>query len=98
MISEQLLEILACPVDGRGLHLQGTELICDSGHKFMVEDDIAVLTAAVRREALPRNMKPCPTVSADGSIDRFVNEWLVNTNGNLYWRARGALRRYPIPD
>jgi SAM-dependent methyltransferase len=33
----------------------------------------------------------------DGSTDAFVDDWLVNTNGNLYARARGKLKRYPIP-
>jgi ubiquinone/menaquinone biosynthesis C-methylase UbiE len=26
-----------------------------------------------------------------------VDDWLVNTNGNLYWKARGRLKRYSIP-
>lgn len=26
-----------------------------------------------------------------------MNDWIVNTNGNLYWRMRGRLPRYPIP-
>lgn len=50
-------------------------------------------------------MGPCPHPD-DGAhtgawaepIDPFVNDWIVNTNGNLYWRARGRLPRYPIPD
>ena len=30
-------------------------------------------------------------------MDPFVNDWIVNTNGNLYWSSRGKLLRYPIP-
>ncbi|GEM_PF-4423915 len=30
--------------------------------------------------------------------DTFVNEWIVNTHGNLYWHLRGHLPRYPIPE
>jgi SAM-dependent methyltransferase len=47
------------------------------------------------------HMPPCPQSGADGqpeAIDSFVNDWIVNTNGNLYWRARGRLTRYPIPE
>ena len=29
-------------------------------------------------------------------MDPFVNDWIVNTNGNLYWSSRGKLPRYPI--
>lgn len=48
-------------------------------------------------------MGPCPHAdenggSRDQQIDTFVNDWIVNTNGNLYWRVRGKLPRYPIPN
>jgi len=41
-------------------------------------------------------MEPCH-IEPTASVDPFVNDWLVNTNGNLYWRVRGKLQRYPIP-
>lgn len=53
-----------------------------------------------RTEPIPLNLPPCPKFpreSASQSIDPFVNDWIVNTNGNLYWRVRGRLPRYPIP-
>lgn len=43
-------------------------------------------------------MEPCHFGNEPTSVDRFVNDWVVNTNGNLYRRARGKLSRYPIPE
>lgn len=60
-----------------------------------------IFTDRPRREPVPLNMPPCPQFAHDGTasqrIDTFVNDWIVNTNGNLYWRVRGRLSRYPIP-
>lgn len=60
-----------------------------------------VFTDHARREPVPLNMPPCPQSARNGvgsqPIDPFVNDWIVNTNGNLYWRMRGRLPRYPIP-
>jgi 2-polyprenyl-3-methyl-5-hydroxy-6-metoxy-1,4-benzoquinol methylase/uncharacterized protein YbaR (Trm112 family) len=92
-----VIGVLACPVDQSGLRVHDAELLCDRGHKFAVENGIPILTDAVRREAVPQNMAPCRHRDQESSIDPFVSDWLVNTNGNLYWRARGSLRRYPIP-
>jgi 2-polyprenyl-3-methyl-5-hydroxy-6-metoxy-1,4-benzoquinol methylase len=84
-------------VDHTDLHIQDGELACERCHQFFVEQGIPVLTDQVRREAIPGNMEPCRSLDQGDSIDPFVSDWLVNTNGNLYWRARGNLRRYPIP-
>ncbi len=98
MIREQLTAILACPLDRGNLREQGETLICEQGHVFPVEGGIPIFTDAVRREAVPKNMEASPRgPGQDGSIDAFVNDWLVNTNGNLYRGARGRLKRYPIP-
>ncbi len=59
-----------------------------------------MFTEHPRREPVPLNMPPCPASAKDEAgphIDSFVNDWIVNTNGNLYWRVRGRLPRYPIP-
>lgn len=61
-----------------------------------------MFTPHPRREPVPLNMPPSTALQraeAGGApIDAFVNDWVVNTNGNLYWRARGRLPRYPIPN
>jgi len=92
-----LTEVVACPWDRTNLRPYNGGFICEDGHEFAVENDIPILTDAVRREAVPANMAPCPHDLEDASVDAFVNDWIVNTNGNLYWRARGRLPRYPIP-
>jgi 2-polyprenyl-3-methyl-5-hydroxy-6-metoxy-1,4-benzoquinol methylase/uncharacterized protein YbaR (Trm112 family) len=98
LIREQLTAILACPLDRGSLRAQGETLICERAHVFPIEGGIPIFTDAVRREAVPKNMAPSPQVAGqEGAIDAFVNDWVVNTNGNLYRGARGRLKRYPIP-
>jgi SAM-dependent methyltransferase len=98
LICEQLTKILACPSDRSNLRAQDETLACERGHVFPVEGGIPIFTDAVRREATPKNMESVARgLEQDGAIDPFVNDWLVNTNGNLYRRARGRLTRYPIP-
>jgi 2-polyprenyl-3-methyl-5-hydroxy-6-metoxy-1,4-benzoquinol methylase len=98
LVCEQLTKILACPLDQSNLHPQDETLVCEHGHTFVVEGGIPIFTDAVRREAIPKNMEASrPEAGRSSDIDPFVDDWLVNTNGNLYWRARGRLTRYPIP-
>jgi 2-polyprenyl-3-methyl-5-hydroxy-6-metoxy-1,4-benzoquinol methylase len=92
-----MIRVLACPADQTDLRVHDGGLVCDRGHQFLVENGVPILTDNVRREVVPQNMAPCQHLEQDISIDPFVSDWLVNTNGNLYWRARGNLRRYPIP-
>jgi SAM-dependent methyltransferase len=77
-------------VDGR--------LRCDAGHDVPVERGVPIFTREVRREATPSNMAPLPAQRSPGAVDPFVDDWIVNTNGNLYWSLRGRMPRYPIPD
>jgi SAM-dependent methyltransferase/uncharacterized protein YbaR (Trm112 family) len=104
-LNDALLGILACPHDHTKLRLESNTLVCERAHQFPLEDGIPIFAENPRREPIPLNMGPCPHPS-DGAhsaarsepIDPFVNDWIVNTNGNLYWHARGQLPRYPIPD
>jgi 2-polyprenyl-3-methyl-5-hydroxy-6-metoxy-1,4-benzoquinol methylase/uncharacterized protein YbaR (Trm112 family) len=93
----QLREILACPCDHKILQSVGGNLICPNGHRFMIENGIPVFLEHPRRELIPSNMGRCKRENEHSEIDPFVDDWLVNTNGNLYWKARGRLKRYPIP-
>lgn len=63
-----------------------------------MEQGVLVFADSPRRELVPLNMGSCRHPGGNESIDSFVNNWIVNTNGNLYWRVRGALPRYPIPN
>src|SRR5215469_1689954 len=92
-----LLQVLACPLDRTSFQAENGYLSCRNEHRFAVENGIPVLTEHPRRELVPRNMEACKRENERSLIDRFVDDWLVNTNGNLYWNARGRLKRYPIP-
>ena len=97
MIDSKVLEVLCCPEDGEKLHSTGGELACRLGHAIPIEQGVPVFTRQPRREPAPSNMDPLPESERLGAVDRFVDDWIVNTNGNLYWHLRGKLRRYPIP-
>ncbi|HEV2224255.1 MAG TPA: methyltransferase domain-containing protein [Candidatus Acidoferrales bacterium] len=104
-LNDALLRILACPHDHTKLRLEGNALVCERAHEFPFEDGIPIFAENPRREPVPLNMGPCPhpddgaRAAARGEpIDPFVNDWIVNTNGNLYWPVRGRLPRYPIPN
>src|SRR5690242_8017749 len=93
------LDALACPLDHSSLEPAGKDLVCQQGHKFEVEQGYPVFAKSPRREIVPGNMGPKPPVNDDhAAVDSFVDDWIVNTNGNLYWSARGRLKRYPIPE
>jgi len=99
LVRERLTKILACPSDGGALRERDGALVCERGHSFAIEGEIPIFTSAVRREAVPKNMAPSAhATGAESGVDPFVNDWVVNTNGNLYKRARGRLKRYPIPE
>jgi len=93
----ELLQILACPLDQTPLENKGEYLRCRNGHQFALEGGIPVFSEHPRRELVPHNMKACDRKRALPQIDPFVDDWIVNTNGNLYWNVRGKLPRYPIP-
>ncbi|HEV2287731.1 MAG TPA: class I SAM-dependent methyltransferase [Candidatus Acidoferrales bacterium] len=100
IIKDGLLRNLGCPADHGPLRIEGDGLVCERGHHYVFENGVAVFTNTPRREPVPLNMGPCPTFAKNekqgAAIDPFVNDWIVNTNGNLYRRARGRLSRYPI--
>jgi|SRR5579859_355380 len=104
-LNDALLRILACPNDHTKLRVENGSLVCERAHQFSFEDGIPIFAENPRREPIPLNMEPYPHPD-DGArapargepIDPFVNDWIVNTNGNLYWRVRGWLPRYPIPE
>ena len=102
LLDDNLLRILACPRDHSALTLYDGALICEQAHRFFLEEGIPIFAETPRREPIPLNIGPCPhfdgAESRGHAIDPFVNDWIVNTNGNLYWRARGRLPRYPIPN
>jgi SAM-dependent methyltransferase len=90
-------ELLCCPAHEVALQCAGGRLICKVGHDIPVENGVPVFADKPRREPRPLNMPPQSPRTVPGAVDDFVDDWIVNTNGNLYRRARGRLPRYPIP-
>jgi ubiquinone/menaquinone biosynthesis C-methylase UbiE len=87
---------MACPLDGTSLRSSGGSLACERNHEFAIEEEVPVFASDPRREFEPQNHPPC-AIDINSKIEPFVNNWIVNTNGNLYWKVRGKLPRYPIP-
>ena len=94
--SSALAVLLACPLDGTSLSDMDGKLVCEQKHEFQTVDGVPVFTEQPRREYEPQNMPSC-AVRESEEIDPFVSNWIVNTNGNLYWKVRGNLPRYPVP-
>lgn len=92
----RLCQLLACPLDHTNLAVLETKLVCEKNHEFVIEQGVVVFAGNPRREYQPGNMPVCE-IAGPSKVDPFVNNWIVNTNGNLYWRVRGKLPRYPIP-
>jgi len=90
-------KFLACPLDATSLSIWEEKLVCEKKHEFAIEQGVPIFTNNARREYEPRNMPACK-IQEPSTTDPFVSNWIVNTNGNLYWRVRGKLPRYPIPE
>jgi SAM-dependent methyltransferase len=93
----QPMQLLGCPQDHSPLRLHQNVLVCRDGHTFQFEQGIPIFAKTPRHELIPGNMGPCEYQQDGNAVDPFVNDWIVNTNGNLYWSLRGKLPRYPIP-
>ncbi|HTU33704.1 MAG TPA: methyltransferase domain-containing protein [Candidatus Acidoferrum sp.] len=90
-------DVLWCPEHGAAVRCVHGNLVCGVGHAIPTQDGLPLFTAHPRREPTPLNMAPMPPQVQPGAVDGFVDDWIVNTNGNLYWGVRGRLPRYPIP-
>lgn len=92
----EIQSVLSCPIDRAPLTSTGDKLTCERGHSFAIEMGVPIFSDHPRREPKPQNMAPC-AIDPASPVDPFVNDWIVNTNGNLYWQVRGRLPHYPIP-
>ena len=90
------MQLLGCPEDHSALQLRQNVLVCRDGHTFQFEQGIPIFAKVPRHELTPGNMGPCEYQRNGSAIDPFVNDWIVNTNGNLYWSLRGKLPRYHL--
>jgi len=100
---------LACPVDRQSLTGANGALACPQGHVYPVVRGVAVLLRNDVTDSHPyfdesRQAAEAGTggessdAMAENSVDPFVQQEIVKTNGILYQDALGALRRYPIPN
>jgi SAM-dependent methyltransferase len=105
---------LACPIDKQRMQVASGALSCPNGHHYPVVGEVAVLLrsdvadshpyfhesrqAAKAAEMEQRTDVDQPIEARTGSVDPFVQQEIVKTNGILYRQALGALQRYPIPE
>ncbi|HEX5422642.1 MAG TPA: class I SAM-dependent methyltransferase [Candidatus Acidoferrales bacterium] len=90
-------DVLWCPEHNAGVRSADGQLVCEAGHDIPIECGVPVFAADPRREPTPLNMPAMDVRTQPSAVDEFVDDWIVNTNGNLCWRVRGRLPRYPIP-
>jgi SAM-dependent methyltransferase/uncharacterized protein YbaR (Trm112 family) len=104
-----LEEHLACPYDGRRLAWSPEFATCHEGHRFPIVHGVPVLMrsdvdpthhlwrttpADIARFSANAAVTKTP---APGTVDPFVDRWLVGTCGNLFRTRTTPLPRYPIP-
>lgn len=100
------LNKLACPRDASPLTEVAKSLRCQQGHQYPIYDGIPVFLLA----ELPRNtaIDASLHLAETGKGDRFhydgddihpqVSQMVAATNGLLYAKMGGQLKRYPIPE
>jgi SAM-dependent methyltransferase len=113
-MDEWLLRHLVCPIDRTSLTREHDTLWCESRHDYPVVEGVAVLlvpdadpthpylSESLEAAARWRRGEPLgweeDRPDAAGGIDRWVQQEIGNTCGNLYWGLLGQLARYPIPE
>jgi ubiquinone/menaquinone biosynthesis C-methylase UbiE len=102
LTSEWFWPRLVCPIHRTKLAYERESLQCEAGDRFPVFEGIPVLLIPRNEPMYPPFAEPAADLAsqsgADAAIDPFVQQNLVRTNGKLYWRLRGKLKRYPIPE
>lgn len=111
-IDPWFIQHLVCPVDQLELAAGAGKLFCSSGHNYPVFEGIPVMLVRSKKptqeHAVEKTMSLIDTDNKAGSgrgspaargtvVDDFVQRAVAATNSNLYRRAVGRLRRYPIP-
>ena len=106
-MNKWLLDHLVCPRDKMNLEMSDNALICSSGHRYPIFDDIPVMLVDDVEETHAYISKTLEKVAAEGpaeikngsgEIDEFVQGEIPYTSGNLYFSVQYKLKRYPIPN
>jgi SAM-dependent methyltransferase/uncharacterized protein YbaR (Trm112 family) len=104
-----LSELLVCPRDKQDLRHEGASLVCKSGHRYAVIEDIPILLISDAEQTHIEGTRALAVAqSGDASslpkfdvraneIDPFVRNAIGATNGGLYQHLVGTLTEYPIP-
>lgn len=105
-----LLQNLVCPRDHKSLQQEENFLVCASGHRYPVINDIPIMLleditpthrAFSETLTMTETIQPVHRWTVDNNIDNvhpYVQSAIVNTCGNLYRPLLGNLNRYPIPN
>jgi SAM-dependent methyltransferase len=108
-VDSWLAEHIVCPRDRSPLRVHADELLCNNGHTYACVQGIPVLLVEEAQPTMPHLWKALKRIDretlsppphkplADHEIHPFVQEEIASTNGQLYRKAVGKLRRYPIP-
>ena len=113
VVSDWLLESLACPRDRLPVTVAAEELECAGGHRYPVVQGVPVMLLEDVAPTLPthfietlehvsrggddQNGVPDLGVGTFKGMHPFVDQEIVATCGNMYRRLPGGLSRYPIP-
>jgi SAM-dependent methyltransferase len=99
---------LACPSDKKALTLAAGVLCCPDRHQYPLAGGIPVLFDGgipdshpyfeESRQVARRGPVSEPVNEGADTVDPFVQQEIVKTNGLLYRGVLGGLRRYPIPE
>jgi SAM-dependent methyltransferase len=103
---------LACPNDKQPLSVTEGALQCPRQHRYPLVGDIPILLDQEVPDSHPYFEESRRAAQASGngaspdatsapsaeSVDPFVQQEIVKTNGILYRGVLGQLRRYPIPN
>lgn len=104
-MSEGWDELLRCPRDRGPLTVQEDRLACADGHTYPIAGGIPVLLVPDAEPTEPAYWTDPDAIGVeetsglnDAGIDRYVEQIVAGTCGNLYRPLIGKLGAYPIPE
>jgi len=109
LLYPHLLEILACPRDGKALLEIPGFLVCPEDHRYAIVEGVPIMLrsdvpqthieaerALAIAEEGDKAVLPRIVVKAN-EVDPFVQNTIAATNGGMYIPLIGKLKEYPIP-
>ena len=109
LLYPHLLEILACPRDGKALREIPGFMVCPEDHRYAIVEGVPIMLrsdvpqthieaerALAIAEQGDKAVLPRIVVKAN-EVDPFVQNTIAATNGGMYIPLIGKLKEYPIP-